>query len=221
MFDRLGRVMKGALDPDKLDKQGGRQPTIENLLPGDVVSLWDDGDVIVEAVLECAESLNERSTTWRWNLLDDGRMLETAPDGNVLYTQTDVLTQDSGEFEALTCDVEHGGVLKSFEQRVREGTAARNPALLEYGGKTYRVISTGTFAARPLGATELPKQQVWRDVHATKPGENVFFELDVTEEAEPGGTTTALGIWTTHIALLFGRSITEADVRSIYPGAAK
>jgi hypothetical protein len=109
-------------------------------------------------------------------------------------------------------------VLKSFEQRVREGRAARNPTLFEHGDKVIRIISTGTFGVKFVEGVA-PKDQVWRDVHPTNPGENVFFELDPTEEPEPGGTTTFLGVWTSHIALLHGRALSEADIRSIYPRA--
>lgn len=217
MFNRLGRVLQGALDPDKIGATAGRQPTLETVLPGDVVSLWDDGDFVIEAVLDCREELNGRETRWRWSMLDGGRMLETAPDGNVIYTRSVVLTQDSAGFETLTCDAEQGGVLKAFEARVREGTAARNPALFEHGGHVYRVISTGTFAARPVEATAFPSAEVWRDINPRNPGDNVFFELDPTDEVDPGGESVGLGIWTSHIALLFGRPLKGADVQSIYP----
>src|ERR671931_555137 len=140
MFNRLNRALHQALDPDKMPAQL-RQPTVETLLPGDVVSLWDGGDAVVQTVIECSEELNERDTVWRWNLLDEGRMLSVAPEGNVLYTRTVVFHQDSAEFETLTCDPEQGGVLKAFEARVREGTAARHPTLFEFEGKVYRVLS--------------------------------------------------------------------------------
>src|SRR5919204_74707 len=146
MFDRLNRVVHQALDPGTAASKG-RQPTLDTLLPGDVVSFWDGGDSVVQAVLECREDLNGRVTTWRWNVLDDGKVLEVSPEATVLYEQTIVFHQDSVEFETLTSDPEQGGVLKTFEARVREGTAARHPTLFEYGGKTYRVVSTGIFEA--------------------------------------------------------------------------
>ena len=107
MFDRLNRALQGALDPDKVAAQG-RQPTLESLLPGDVVSMWDYGDGIVQSVLECREDVNRRESQWRWNLLDDGRMLSVAPEGNVLYEKTSVLRQDSAEFETLTAAARAG-----------------------------------------------------------------------------------------------------------------
>jgi hypothetical protein len=218
MFDRLNRAFQGALDPDKVAAQG-RQPTLESLLPRDVVSMWDYGDGIVQSVLECREDVNRRESQWRWNLLDDGRMLSVAPEGNVLYEKTSVLRQDSAEFETLTAPPEQGGVLKAFEARVREGTAARNPSLFEFGGRVYRVVSTGIFDARPVPAAGgYPKLEVWRDINPHDPGDNVYFELEPTEEVPIDETgNEVLGIWTTHIALLFGRELKAADVQTIYP----
>src|ERR687886_3024362 len=143
MFNRLNRALQQALDPDKAPAAQGRQPTLDSLEPGDVVSLWDGGDAVVQSVLVCREEVNGRETTWRWNLLDEGRMLSVAPEGNVLFTRTVVLHQDSEQFETLTCDPDQGGVLKAFEARVREGSAARHPVLFEYDGQPYRVVSTG------------------------------------------------------------------------------
>src|SRR5919202_1081786 len=110
MFDRLKRDLQQALDPSKPASQRG-QPTLETLLPGDVVSLWDQGDHIVQAVLDCREDLNGCTVSWRWNLLDNGGMLSAAPEGNVFYDRTAILTQDSAEFETLTADPDQGGVL--------------------------------------------------------------------------------------------------------------
>jgi hypothetical protein len=219
MFNRLNRALHQALDPDKTPPQP-RQPTLESLLPGDVVSLWDDGDHVVQAVLECREELNRRETVWRWNVLDEGRVLEVTPEGNVLYDRTVVLHQDSAEFETLTSDPAQGGVLKAFEARVREGTAARQPTLFEFEQGVYRVVSTGIFDARPLDATSYPNLPVWRDVNPTDASDNVYFELEPTTEPPAGESgSEVLGIWTTHIALLFGRPLQAADIQSIYPRA--
>jgi hypothetical protein len=226
MFDRLNRAFQQAIDPDKVPKQL-RQPTLETLLPGDVVSLWDAGDAVVQDVLECREELNRRETRWRWNLLDEGRMLEVAPDGNVLYERTDVVLQSSAEFETLTSDPEHGGVLKAFEARVQQGTAARQPTLFEYGGRVYRVVSTGIFDARPAGAPSFrqdayPKAEVWRDINPSHAADNVYFTLEPTEDVPEGESgSEVLGVWTSHIALLFGRPLRPTDVQTIYPGAGQ
>jgi hypothetical protein len=224
MFDRVYRALQGALDPDKVAPPG-RQPTLETLVPGDVVSMWDYGDGVVQHVLECREDLNQRDVGWRWNILDEGRMLSTAPEGNVLYERSEVLRQQSADFETLTADPEYGGVLKAFEARARENTAARNPTLFEFGGRVYRVVSTGIFDARPVGPTPrvpgvLPNLEVWRDINLVNPGDNVYFELEPTEETpDDESGSIVLGIWTTHIALLFGRELKPADVQTIYPRA--
>jgi hypothetical protein len=217
MFDRLGRALQQHLDPNRTSPQL-RQPTIDSLLPGDVVSFWDGGDSVVQAVLECREELNRRETLWRWNILDEGRVLEITPEANTLYERTAILRQTSAVFETLTADPEQGGVLKAFEARVRQGTAARNPTLFEYDGSVYRVVSTGIFAAGAVGAAGYPNLDVWRDINPDNAGDNVYFELEPTEDVAEGDSgSEVLGIWTTHIALLFGRPLKAADVQTIYP----
>ncbi|HEY1297297.1 MAG TPA: hypothetical protein VGJ60_29815 [Chloroflexota bacterium] len=217
MFDRLNRALQQHLDPNRVPAQL-RQPTVDSLLPGDVVSFWDYGDSVVQSVLECREELNRRETIWRWNILDEGRVLEITPEANTLYERTAILRQTSAEFETLTADPEQGGVLKAFETRVRQGTAARNPTLFEYDGNVYRVVSTGIFAARGVGAVGFPNLDVWRDINPDNPGDNVYFELEPTEDLPEGESgSEVLGIWTTHIALLFGRPLKAADVQTIYP----
>lgn len=214
MFDRLNRAIQQHLDPDH-PLPRSRQPTIEDLLPGDVVSFWDGGDSVVQAVLECREELNRRVTVWRWNLLDEGRVLEVTPEGTTLYERCAVLHQSSAEFETLTADPDQGGVLKAFEARVREGTAARNPTLFEYEGNAYRVVSTGIFDARPLGQPSYPNLEVWRDINPNNAGDNVYFELEPTQDDQ--ADSEVLGIWTSHIALLFGRPLKPGDIQTIYP----
>lgn len=217
MFERLKRDLHAAFDPTRPATQRA-QPTVETLLPGDVVSLWDAGDHVVQAVLDCREELNGRDTGWRWNLLDGDAMIATAPEGNGLFDRTAILLQSSAEFETLTADPEQGGVLKAFETRVRQGVAARNPTLFEFEGKVYRVVSTGIFDARPVGQEAYPNAAVWRDINPTNPGDNVYFELEPTEDvSEFDSGSAVLGIWTTHIALLFGRTLRDADIQSIYP----
>jgi hypothetical protein len=220
MFDRLNRALHQAIDPTKPAPQQ-RQPTVDSLLPGDVVSLWDAGDHVVQSVLDCREELNQRVTSWRWNLLDEGQLLEATPEGNTLYTRTAILHQDSPEFETLTSDPDQGGVLKAFEARVRQGIAARNPTLFEYEGRVFRVVSTGIFDAQPVGQASYPNATVWRDINPSNPGDNVYFELEPTEDVPPGdqSPTEVLGIWTSHIALLFGRPMKNADIQTIYPRA--
>ncbi len=217
MFDRLNRALQQHLDPNRPLPQP-RQPTVETLLAGDVVSFWDGGDSVVQAVIECREGLNQRETVWRWNILDEGKVLEVTPEGTTLYERTVILHQSSAEFETLTADPGQGGVLKAFEARVRQGTAARNPTLFEYDGVVYRVVSTGIFDGRPLERPTYPNLDVWRDINPSNAGDNVYFELEPTQET-PGDTSGSevLGIWTSHIALLFGRPLKAGDIQSIYP----
>ncbi|HET6315562.1 MAG TPA: hypothetical protein VFG86_03820, partial [Chloroflexota bacterium] len=97
--------------------------------------------------------------------------------------------------------------------------------LFEYDGRVYRVVSTGIFDAQPVSgsprvAAAYPKLEVWRDINRTNPGDNVYFELEPTEDVPVDETgSEVLGIWTTHIALLFGRELKPADVQTIYPRA--
>jgi hypothetical protein len=91
--------------------------------------------------------------------------------------------------------------------------------LFEYEGRVYRVVSTGIFDARPIGQTKFPNLDVWRDVNPTNPGDNVYFELEPTVETPGDDSSEVLGIWTSHIALLFGRPLKAADIQSIYPRA--
>jgi hypothetical protein len=217
MFDRLNRALQQHLDPNRPLPQP-RQPTVETLLAGDVVSFWDGGDSVVQAVIECREQLNQRETVWRWNILDEGKVLEVTPEGSTLYERTVILHQSSAEFETLTADPDQGGVLKAFEARVRQGTAARNPTLFEYESNVYRVVSTGIFEGRPLEQPTYPNLDVWRDINPSNAGDNVYFELEPTQET-PDDTSGSevLGIWTSHIALLFGRPLKAGDIQTIYP----
>lgn len=189
-----------------------REPTIETLRPGDAISFWDGEDAVVETVLDCEEQVGARRTRWRWNLLRGGRMLETAPDDNVLYTSSEVFHQGSAPFEALTADPASGGVLKTFEARVRAGSIGSNPVSYEYQGKQYRVSSTGTFSAMVLGAA--PTGEVWRDI-ADDPSQNVYFELEAPDGSQ------GLGIWTTHILLLVGQPLRASDIRNVYSGQSE
>ncbi len=188
-----------------------REPTVETLRPGDAVTFWDGEDAIVDCVLDCEEQLGARRTRWRWNLLRGGRMLETAPDGNVLYPSSEVFYQGSAPFEQLTGDPASGGVLKTFEARVRAGTVGSNPVYFDYQDHHFQLRSTGTFGVTPLGPP--PTAEVWRDV-SDDPSQNVYFELDTPEG------TQGLGIWTTHILFLVGEPLKTTDIRAIYPGQA-
>jgi hypothetical protein len=87
--------------------------------------------------------------------------------------------------------------------------------LFEYEGAVLRIVSTGIFDARPIGQTSYPNLDVWRDINPSNPGDNVYFELEPTQEDANG--TEVLGVWTSHIALLYGRPLKAGDIQSIYP----
>jgi hypothetical protein len=77
------------------------------------------------------------------------------------------------------------------------------------------------FDARPVGVPSstpgaYTRAEVWRDINPNNAGDNVYFELEPTESSED---TDVLGVWTSHIALLFGKPLTGADIQSIYPHA--
>ncbi|MCL4369176.1 MAG: hypothetical protein M1337_08450 [Actinobacteria bacterium] len=179
--------------------------TVNNLDPGDGIAFWDGQNCLVDSVLDCAEEVGARTTRWQWVILNDGRLLEIAPDGQSAYSTPEVLHQGSAGFEQLTGDQ---GVLKAFEQRVREGVAGSQPVHFRHGRSNYQVKSTGTFTASTRGAA--PSQEVLRDI-SPKAGDNVYFEM----VSASGGA--ALGIWTTHVALYSGQPLKESDIVSIYP----
>src|SRR5687768_7868794 len=151
-----------------------RQPTLEDLRPGDAISFWDGSDEVVEAVVEAREEIGGRASTWRWTLLAGGRVLEVAADEHVLYSPGTVFPQGSAPYYALTSDPQDGGALKTFEARVREQSVARDPVMVSLLDQEWRVESTGTFQATYVGPP--PKDEVWRDI-STNPADNVYFEL--------------------------------------------
>src|SRR5438552_4194678 len=204
MFRRVRRIL--AKDEPR---PGLRQPTLDDLRPGDAISFWDGADDVVQSVVECREEIGGRTSTWRWSILSSGQVVETAPDTNALYTSSAMFTQGSEAFYALTAEPEHGGALKTFESRVRDESIAREPVSVLLDGKQWTIESTGTFRAGYLGPA--PRADVWRDI-SENPADNVYFEL------RGEGDQAGLGIWTSHILLLEGRPLQDSDVQSLYPG---
>ena len=185
-----------------------REATPSTLEPGDAIAFSDGGNAVVESVLECRERVGPRTTSWRWSFLDDAKMLEAAPDGNVLYERSEVAYQGGELFQRLVAEADQGGILKSFEKRVRDGTVASDPLKFDYDGLTFHMRSTGTFTAAARGK---PLGEVWQDI-SPEAGDNVFFEA----EAQSG--EQLLGVWTSHIVLLVGRNQGLTDIDAIYPG---
>jgi hypothetical protein len=95
IFRRARRVFGQDRAPAPL-----REPTLQDLRPGDAISFWDGQDVVVDNVVQCREEITGRASTWSWVLLSSGQVLEVAPDGNVLYAASEVLLQGSEPFTA-------------------------------------------------------------------------------------------------------------------------
>lgn len=171
ILGRLGRLVRASLNAGS--RPALRQVTLETLQPGDAIEFWDGQHALVENVLDCTEELHGRLTRWQWVLLDTGAVLEIGREGRRIFDRSVICYQGSAAFEELIADPERGGVLKTFEQRVREGRSATEPVVYEHGGMRWVVRSTGTFAAtvrgRPL------EREVWADI-SSDPGQNVYFE---------------------------------------------
>ncbi len=188
--------------------RGGEQSspkTVSNLESGDAVAFWDGQNCMVESVLDCVEEVGARTSRWQWVILSDGRLLEIAADGSTAFGPAEVLYQGSAPFEQLTGDQ---GVLKAFEQRVRDGVAGSQPVHFQHGRANLQVKSTGTFTASVRGKPLT--QEVITDI-SPKAGDNVYFEMESASGA------AALGIWTTHIALYLGQPLKESDIVNIFP----
>jgi hypothetical protein len=183
-------------------------PDLGALKPGDAVSFWDGTDCVVLGSLDCRELVAGRATEWRWVFLGGNRLLELMPHGQALYDRS-ALHRQGGEFYELL--VGRGGVLKRFEANVREGIA-HEPVLVKVGDVDYRVCSTGTFAATRVG--QLPAEgEVWSDV-SQNPDDNVYFKLVRADDADP--KDVVLGVWTTHIAILHGRTIDRSEITNVF-----
>lgn len=176
-------------------------PNLSALKPGDAISFWDGTDAIVRGSLDCREDLGGRVTEWRWIFLAGDCVLELLPSGQTLYESSTVSYQGDEFYEAVVA------ALKRFEGNVREGIA-HDPVELGVDEGTFRVRSTGSFSATRVG--ELPEHaEVWSEVSPNQ-GDNIFFKL------VGGEKDVALGIWTTHILILRGRSFDRSEITGVY-----
>jgi hypothetical protein len=205
MFDRMREALSG--------KKKKEEPVVvrctetpADLQRGDVIVFWDTGDAVVTATLDCWENLGGRQTSWRWLHLSSGAVLETLGGGTLIYEKTDIIHQGTVAFQRLTGSAEQEGVLQAFEARVREGTVATDPVSFRMDEAAYRVTSTGTFLCERVGPLT---GEVWRDISDDE-GQNVYFRMQSSEGAE------VLGIWTTHIALLTGRTLKPSEIKGLY-----
>jgi hypothetical protein len=148
--------------------------------------------------------VNDRINNWRWIILGNEQLLWIAPDGKYIYEPPQIIFQGSPEFEQITGDP---GMLRDFEQRVRDGVNGSQPVHYSHGDINYTTRSSGAFNAEAKG--EPLTQPVWAEV-SPDGSQNVYFELD-TESGEK-----ALGIWTSHIAWYSGRVLKESDIDAVY-----
>jgi hypothetical protein len=178
------------------------------LKPGDALSFWDGTDTLVQGSLDCREMVGGRVAEWRWVFLTGDRVLELMPRGQAMYDAGVIAHQGDEFYEML---VGAGGALKRFEGNVREGIA-HEPVLVNVDDVDYRIRSTGTFAATRVG--QMPGTgEVWGDV-SQNPDDNVYFKLVRADDADD--KDVALGVWTTHIAILRGRLIDRSEITGIF-----
>src|ERR1700674_1613451 len=127
---------------------GNNLEQLRSLAPGDVVEIWDGGSPVVKTILDCEETVDGKSYTWRWTFLDDGSLIEASPDGFYWYRTLAIVKQGTDLYEEL---VAQDGALVRFEERVREGSSGRRPVEITIDGKPYRLTGTGTVRVRQTG----------------------------------------------------------------------
>ncbi len=182
-----------------------------SLAPGDVVEIWDGGSPLVKTVIDCEETVDGKSYTWRWTFLDDGSLIEASPDGFYWYRTHAIVKQGTDLYEEL---VAQDGALVRFEERVREGSSGRRPVEATIDGKPYRLTGTGTVRVHQTGPD--PDPLPWRSFDRN-PDSNVYFGMvDVADESN-----VKLGLWTVHVCLSSGRELGETDVTAVYRRGTK
>ncbi|HEY8475559.1 MAG TPA: hypothetical protein VIN09_01675 [Chloroflexota bacterium] len=184
----------------------GELAQLDKLLPGDLVIFWGEGERLVRTLFLCREGVMGRTYEWRWLFLDDGTLLEISPDGYYRYRRHLLVKQGTPLYEEL---VAQDGALVRFEERVRAGVSGRRPVHVTVEDETYRIASTGTVTVERFGAE--PDLACWR-AFAPDPSENVYFGMVSVADEE----RVALGLWTTHVCLSFGRPLRAADVDRVY-----
>lgn len=179
---------------------------LKNVLPGDVVEVWMEDTYIVKTVFLCREMVGGRMFEWRWMFLSDDSLIEVSPDGYFRYREHRVMKQGTAAYQGL---VAQDGALVRFEERVRDGTVDRRPVHVPIDDKQYQLTSTGTVGVRRLG--DEPELIPWKSFSST-PEQNVYFGMvDSADEA-----SVAVGIWTAHVCLSFGRELERSDIHAVY-----
>lgn len=184
-------------------------PNLGAIKKGDAISFIDGSDATVVGSLDCRESIGGRTTDWRWVFLSGDRVLELLPQGQNLYDASALAQQGDAFYELL---VGAGGALKRFEGNVREGIA-HEPVLVNIDDVDYRIRSTGTFAATRAGDIPAANADVWGSV-SSNAADNVYFKM-VPVDAQDADVV-ALGVWTTHILVLTGRSLSRGEIRDVF-----
>jgi hypothetical protein len=184
----------------------GNLEQLRELAPGDAVELWEGGNLVVKTVFACEETVDDEPARWIWAFLDDGSLLEASPDGFFCYRKHVVVKQGTAQYEEL---VAQDGALVRFEEHVRAGSSGRRPVHVTVEGQEYRISSTGTVQVARRG--DEPPLVPWHSF-ARKADDNVYFGL--VQSADE--SNVALGLWTTHVCLSFGRELGETDVVAVY-----
>jgi hypothetical protein len=204
VFDRMRDAIFGRRPEESIPIRVTESPA--DLQRGDVIVFWEGGDALVTAALDCSETVAGRRSTWRWLFLSTGPMIEVVGDATRIYERTDIIPRGTVAFQRLTGSVQEDGVLQTFEARIRDGSVAMDPVVFRMEETAYRVLGTGTFSCTRAGPLT---QAVWRDISDDE-SQNVYFRMQSTEGAE------VLGIWTTDIALMYGRPLANAEIKGLY-----
>lgn len=176
------------------------------LVPGDAIELWEGGSLVVRTTFLCEETVDARTYHWRWMFLDDDSLLEVSPDGYFRYREHRLVKQGTALYEEL---VAPDGALVRFEERVRSDESGRRPVHVTLEGQEYRLTGTGVVRVQRLGPA--PTLVPWQSFDPN-PDENVYFGLVQTADE----SQVALGLWTVHLGLSFGRELEETDLTGVY-----
>ena len=96
--------------------------------------------------------------------------------------------------------------------RTTERPSKPEPVIVNVDDADYKVRSTGTFAATKVG--QMPSNgEVWGDV-SQNPDDNVYFKMVLADDSD--AKDVALGVWTTHILTLRGRTIDRSEITGVY-----
>lgn len=188
------------------DEEASPLEQLSTVQPGDVVDVWLEQTYLVKTVLQCQETVDDRTYDWRWIFLDDGSLIEVSPDGYFRYREHQLLKQGTSEYETL---VAQDGALARFEEHVRTGDSGRRPVHVTINGVEYRISSTGTVDVRRSG--DEPSLEPWRALSSDSK-ENVYFGMLQTGDE----TKVALGLWTSHVCFSSGQALDPTNISAVF-----